>query len=65
MASTKAFGAQCDIVPFRGGAGAGAWTITGEESRRLLKERNRLPGKIEEILRTCEGACEPLASIGK
>lgn len=55
------YGAAGGPAPFRSEAGAGAGTIPDEESRRPLEELNRLPGKIEEIFRTCEGASEPLA----
>jgi glucosamine--fructose-6-phosphate aminotransferase (isomerizing) len=64
VASTKAFTAQLvalflfavHLAQVRG-------TIVEEESRMLLDALNLLPGKIEEILRTCDDECEPLARL--
>jgi glucosamine--fructose-6-phosphate aminotransferase (isomerizing) len=64
VASTKAFTAQLvalflfavHLAQVRG-------TIGEEESRTLLDALNLLPGKIEEILRTCDDECEPLARL--
>jgi glucosamine--fructose-6-phosphate aminotransferase (isomerizing) len=64
VASTKAFSAQLvalflfavHLAQVRG-------TLVEEESRILLDALNMLPGKAEEILRTCDGACEPLARL--
>jgi glucosamine--fructose-6-phosphate aminotransferase (isomerizing) len=64
VASTKAFTAQLvalflfavHLAQVRG-------TITEDESRLLLDALNHLPGKIEEILRTCDDECEPLARL--
>jgi glucosamine--fructose-6-phosphate aminotransferase (isomerizing) len=64
VASTKAFTAQLvalflfavHLAQVRG-------TIVEEDSRTLLEALNLLPGKIEEILRTCDDACEPLARL--
>ncbi|MGA7886701.1 MAG: SIS domain-containing protein, partial [Acidobacteriaceae bacterium] len=62
VASTKAFTAQLvalflfamHLAQVRG-------TLGADESRTLLEALNRLPGKVEEALRTCDAACEPLA----
>jgi glucosamine--fructose-6-phosphate aminotransferase (isomerizing) len=62
VASTKAFTAQLvalflfavHLAQVRG-------TIGEEESRTLLEALNHLPAQVEEILRTCDDACEPLA----
>jgi glutamine---fructose-6-phosphate transaminase (isomerizing) len=62
VASTKAFTSQLvalflfavHLAQVRG-------TISSEESRALLDALTLLPGKIEEILRTCDSRCEPLA----
>jgi glucosamine--fructose-6-phosphate aminotransferase (isomerizing) len=64
VASTKAFTAQIvalflfavHLAQVRG-------TIGDEESRALLEALNLLPGKVEEILRTCDSACVPLAKL--
>jgi glucosamine--fructose-6-phosphate aminotransferase (isomerizing) len=64
VASTKAFSAQLvalflfavHLAQVRG-------TLVEEESRILLDALNMLPGKAEEILRTCDSACEPLARL--
>src|SRR6202167_314516 len=64
VASTKAFTAQLvalflfavHLAQVRG-------TIVDEESRALLDALNLLPGKVEEILRTCDDECEPLARL--
>jgi glutamine---fructose-6-phosphate transaminase (isomerizing) len=64
VASTKAFTAQLvalflfavHLAQVRG-------TIGEEESRSLLDALNHLPGKVEEILRTCDDECEPLARL--
>jgi glutamine---fructose-6-phosphate transaminase (isomerizing) len=64
VASTKAFTAQLvalflfavHLAQVRG-------TIVEEESRALLDALNLLPGKVEEILRTCDDECEPLARL--
>src|SRR5580700_3649172 len=64
VASTKAFTAQIvalflfavHLAQVRG-------TIGDEESRALLEALNLLPGKVEEILRTCDSACVPLARL--
>ncbi len=62
VASTKAFTAQLvalflfamHLAQVRG-------KLNDDESRTLLDVLNRLPGKVEEILRTCDSECEPLA----
>ncbi len=62
VASTKAFTAQLvalflfavHLAQVRGAIGE-------SEGRMLLEALNLLPGKVEEILRTCDSACEPLA----
>ncbi|HSY01325.1 MAG TPA: glutamine--fructose-6-phosphate transaminase (isomerizing) [Acidobacteriaceae bacterium] len=64
VASTKAFSAQLvalflfavHLAQVRG-------TLVEEESSKLLDALNMLPGKAEEILRTCDSACEPLARL--
>jgi glucosamine--fructose-6-phosphate aminotransferase (isomerizing) len=64
VASTKAFTAQLvalflfavHLAQVRG-------TISEDESRSLLDALNHLPGKVEEILRTCDDECEPLARL--
>jgi len=64
VASTKAFTAQLvalflfavHLAQVRGSIGE-------SESRTLLEALNLLPGKVEEILRTCDDACEPLARL--
>ncbi len=64
VASTKAFSAQLvalflfavHLAQVRG-------TISEDESRVLLDALNHLPGKVEEILRTCDEECEPLARL--
>ncbi len=64
VASTKAFTAQLvalflfavHLAQVRG-------TLVEEESRILLDALSMLPGKAEEILRTCDSACEPLARL--
>jgi glucosamine--fructose-6-phosphate aminotransferase (isomerizing) len=64
VASTKAFTAQLvalflfavHLAQVRG-------TISDEQSRDLLDELNLLPGKVEEVLRTCDSECEPLARL--
>ncbi|MGB6131671.1 MAG: glutamine--fructose-6-phosphate transaminase (isomerizing) [Acidobacteriaceae bacterium] len=64
VASTKAFTAQLvalflfavHLAQVRG-------TIGESEGRALLEALNLLPGKVEEILRTCDDACEPLARL--
>ena len=64
VASTKAFTAQLvalflfavHLAQVRGRLGEDA-------SRGLLEELSLLPGKVEEILRTCDSECEPLARI--
>ena len=64
VASTKAFSAQLvalflfavHLAQVRG-------TLVEEESGKLLDALNMLPGKAEEILRTCDSACEPLARL--
>ena len=62
VASTKAFTAQLvalflfamHLAQVRG-------TLDADASRALLEALNLLPGKVEEILRTCDSECEPLA----
>jgi glucosamine--fructose-6-phosphate aminotransferase (isomerizing) len=64
VASTKAFTAQLvalflfavHLAQMRG-------TIAEDESCALLEALNLLPGKVEEILRTCDSECEPLAKL--
>jgi glucosamine--fructose-6-phosphate aminotransferase (isomerizing) len=64
VASTKAFTAQLvalflfalHLAQVRG-------TLTSDESRTLAEELHLLPGKVEEILRTCDDECEPLARL--
>ena len=64
VASTKAFTAQLvalflfavHLAQVRG-------TISEDESRALLDALTHLPGKVEETLRTCDPACEPLAKL--
>jgi glucosamine--fructose-6-phosphate aminotransferase (isomerizing) len=62
VASTKAFTSQLTalflfalyLAQARGG-------VSEEESVALVEELTRLPGKIEEVLRTVDPACEKLA----
>jgi glucosamine--fructose-6-phosphate aminotransferase (isomerizing) len=62
VASTKAFTAQLvalflfalRLAQVRG-------TVSDEESRALVEALSLLPGKVEEILRTCDSECEKLA----
>ncbi len=62
VASTKAFTAQLvalflfavHLAQVRG-------ALAADDSRALLTELNLLPGKVEEILRTCDSECDPLA----
>ncbi|MGA8161515.1 MAG: glutamine--fructose-6-phosphate transaminase (isomerizing), partial [Acidobacteriaceae bacterium] len=64
VASTKAFTAQLvalflfavHVAQVRG-------TLGEDESRSLLEALNHLPAQVEEILRTCDDACEPLARL--
>ncbi|HEX4065281.1 MAG TPA: glutamine--fructose-6-phosphate transaminase (isomerizing) [Acidobacteriaceae bacterium] len=64
VASTKAFTAQLvalflfavHLAQVRG-------TLPEGESHALLEALNLLPGKVEEILRTCDDECEPLARL--
>ncbi len=62
VASTKAFTAQLvalflfamHLAQVRG-------TLDADESRVLLEALTRLPGKVKEILSSCDAECEPLA----
>jgi glucosamine--fructose-6-phosphate aminotransferase (isomerizing) len=64
VASTKAFTAQLvalflfalHLAQVRG-------TVAEDESRHLLEELIALPGKVLEVLRTCDAECERLAKI--
>ncbi len=64
VASTKAFTAQLTalfvlalhLAQVRG-------TITDAESRHLVDELSKLPGKLEEVLRTVDDQCYQLAKI--
>ena len=62
VASTKAFTAQLTalfLLALKLGQLRGR--IDPEESIRLIEELSRIPGKIEEVLRSCSGQCEQLA----
>ena len=62
VASTKAFTAQLvALFLFAVHVAQARGTLGEEESRRLLEALSMLPGKVEEILRTCDGQCELLA----
>jgi glucosamine--fructose-6-phosphate aminotransferase (isomerizing) len=62
VASTKAFTAQLvALFLFAVRLAQARNTISDDESRTLLEALTLLPGKVEEILRTCDSACEPLA----
>src|SRR5579862_1470312 len=64
VASTKAFTAQLvalflfavHLAQVRG-------TVSETDSRALLEALNLLPGKVEDVLRTVDDACEPLARL--
>jgi glucosamine--fructose-6-phosphate aminotransferase (isomerizing) len=62
VASTKAFTAQLTaLFLFAMHLAQVRRTITAEQSIALVDELSRVPGKIEEILRTVNGPCEELA----
>jgi glutamine---fructose-6-phosphate transaminase (isomerizing) len=62
VASTKAFTAQLTaLFLFAMHLAQVRKTITPEQSVALVDELSRVPGKIEEILRTVDGPCEELA----
>jgi glutamine---fructose-6-phosphate transaminase (isomerizing) len=62
VASTKAFTSQLvALFLFAVHLALVRGTISGDESRGLLDALTLLPGKVEEILRTCDTECEPLA----
>ncbi|MGB9028954.1 MAG: glutamine--fructose-6-phosphate transaminase (isomerizing) [Acidobacteriaceae bacterium] len=64
VASTKAFTAQLvALFLFAVHLAQVRCTISEDESRSLLDALNHLPGKVEEILRTCDDECEPLARL--
>ena len=64
VASTKAFTAQLvALFLFALHLAQKRETITEDESRTLLDALSHLPGKVEEILRTCDAVCEPLARL--
>ena len=64
VASTKAFTAQLTalfllalhMAQLRG-------TVTGDESIQLVAELNKIPGKLEEVLRSVDDQCFRLAKI--
>ncbi len=62
VASTKAFTSQLvALFLFAVHLAQVREKLSTDESRALLNELNFLPGKVEEILRTCDSECEPLA----
>jgi glutamine---fructose-6-phosphate transaminase (isomerizing) len=62
VASTKAFTAQLvALFLFAVHLAQARGTISTEESRTLLESLSLLPGKVEEILRIADSACEQLA----
>jgi glucosamine--fructose-6-phosphate aminotransferase (isomerizing) len=62
VASTKAFTAQLTaLFLFALHLAQQRNTLTAEESIALVEALSRLPGKVEEILRTRESDCEQLA----
>jgi len=64
VASTKAFTAQLvALFLFAMHLGQRRGTITTEESCALADALSRIPGKVEEILRTVDHECEQLAKI--
>ncbi len=63
VASTKAFTAQLTalfILALKLGQLRGR--LDSERSVALMEELSRIPAKIEEVLKTCSGRCEELAS---
>jgi glutamine---fructose-6-phosphate transaminase (isomerizing) len=63
VASTKAFTAQLTalfILALKLGQLRGR--LDSERSVELMEELSRIPAKIEEVLKTCSGQCEELAS---
>jgi glucosamine--fructose-6-phosphate aminotransferase (isomerizing) len=63
VASTKAFTAQLTalfILALKLGQLRGR--LDSERSIALMEELSRIPAKIEEVLKTCSGQCEELAS---
>ncbi|AXC12513.1 Glucosamine--fructose-6-phosphate aminotransferase [isomerizing] [Acidisarcina polymorpha] len=64
VASTKAFSSQLTaLFLFALYLAQTRNTITGDESIALVEALTRLPGKIEEVLRTADLACEKLARV--
>jgi glucosamine--fructose-6-phosphate aminotransferase (isomerizing) len=64
VASTKAFTAQLVAVfLFAVHLAQVRGTISDADSLALLEALNLLPGKVEEVLRTSDSACEPLARL--
>ena len=64
VASTKAFTSQLvALFLFALHLAQARETISGEESVALADGLSRLPGKVEEILRTVDRECENLAKI--
>lgn len=62
VASTKAFTAQLvALFLFALHLGQVRGTVMEAESHRLLEELSLLPGKVEEVLRSCNAECEKLA----
>jgi glucosamine--fructose-6-phosphate aminotransferase (isomerizing) len=62
VASTKAFTAQLTalfLLALKLGQLRGK--LDQKQSVTLIEELSRIPGKIEEVLRTCSGQCEQLA----
>jgi glucosamine--fructose-6-phosphate aminotransferase (isomerizing) len=62
VASTKAFTAQLTalfLLALKLGQLRGR--IDAEQSVKLIEELSRIPGKIEEVLRSCSSQCEQLA----
>jgi glucosamine--fructose-6-phosphate aminotransferase (isomerizing) len=62
VASTKAFTSQLTaLFLFALHLAQKKGTVSDADSLALVEELSRLPGKIEEILRTTDGPCEELA----
>ena len=62
VASTKAFTAQLvALFLFAMHLGQRRGILSADDSRALVDALSRVPGKIEEILRTRDGECEQLA----
>ena len=62
VASTKAFTAQLvALFLFALGLAQIRGNVSDEEGQALVEALSLLPGKVEEVLRTCDSECEKLA----